>query len=256
MELETSKEVDLSAQLGKVAKNRTDFLYLGDELGLDLWVSADTSRAQSLLIRATTPEGATRSSFMHIDGRIEQIPIFNDPDPLILDRGTKIHSRDFTWSEEAEKNRKVFPKILKFSAVLIALILFASSLTGLLQLRVILTGSMKPTINPGDLVIALSTDLLQPKVGKVVLYGARDLDGKMVTVWAHRIISGDPEQGFIIKGDANDKPDIGRIAPDDIQSVVLLHLPRVGNLFNIYSLLLICSGLVLISIATRGRRKR
>ncbi len=254
--METSKEVDLSPEVGETLKSRSDSLYLGDELGLDLWVSADTSRAQSLLIRATFPSGTTRSSFMHIDGRIEQIPIFNDPDPLILDRGKKIENREFTWSEEIKEEKRFLPKVFKFSAVVIALILLASSFSGLLQLRVVLTGSMKPTINPGDLVVALSTDLIEPKIGKVVIYGARDLDGKMVTVWAHRIISGDSNQGFIIKGDANDKPDIGRIPPADIQSVVILHLPRVGSLFNIYSLVFIFSGLILISFAKRGRSKR
>jgi hypothetical protein len=115
---------------------------------------------------------------------------------------------------------------------------------------------MQPVINPGDMIVAISKDVVQPEVGKVVLYSARDLQGKAVTVWAHRIIDGDNLRGFTIKGDANDQPDIGNIPLSDIQSVVILRIPFVGHIFNIYSLILIFSGLILLSIASSKRIKK
>jgi signal peptidase I len=114
---------------------------------------------------------------------------------------------------------------------------------------------MKPSINPGDLIVAVSQNIIEPSMGKVVLYKARDLQGKPVTVWAHRIISGDARKGFVIKGDANSQADIGVIPKTDIQSVVLTRIPFVGHLFNIYSLILIFSGLLVLSFAS-PRKKR
>jgi hypothetical protein len=89
--------------------------------------------------------------------------------------------------------------------------------------------------------------LADPQVGKVVLYSARDLNGKAITVWAHRIIAGDQNKGFTIKGDANPAADIGLIPRSDIQSVVIVKIPYIGHLFNVVSLLLITAGAFLLS---------
>jgi signal peptidase I len=250
--METSNEVGHSSLLEVVKPERTEPLYLGNELGLDLWVKADVSRPQSLLIRSTSPDGQTKSAFMHLDGYVEQIPVFNNPDPLILDEKKK-PERDFHWSSEKSR-RNPGKAIFKGSAALLALVFLAFAVTGLVQLRVVLTGSMKPAINPGDMIIAASTTLVDPEIGKVVLYGARDLQGKVVTVWSHRIISGDAKRGFVIKGDANAQPDIGTIPISDIQSVVVARVPFVGHLFNIYSLILIFSGLGILSFISSRRK--
>jgi signal peptidase I len=106
---------------------------------------------------------------------------------------------------------------------------------------------MEPAIKAGDLIIAASTKLVEPEVGKVVLYNARDLNGKAITVWSHRIIAGDANKGFTIKGDANPAADIGLIPSSDIQSVVLIKIPYIGHLFNVVSLLLITAGAFLLS---------
>jgi signal peptidase I len=250
--METSNEVGHSSLLEVERPERTEPLYLGNELGLDLWVKADVSRPQSLLIRSTTPDGNTKSAFMHLDGYVEQIPVFNNPDPLVLDEKKK-PAREFQWSKEKPR-RSRGGLIFKSAASLLALIFFAFAITGLVQLRVVLTGSMKPSINPGDLIVAASTTLVDPAIGKVVLYGARDLQGKVVTVWSHRIISGNSKQGFTIKGDANAQPDIGTIPSSDIQSVVIARVPFVGHLFNIYSLILIFSGLGILSFISSRRK--
>jgi signal peptidase len=228
---------------------------LRKDLGLDLWFQAETSRPQSLLIRTTVPGEAPKSAFFHINGTVQQIPTFNHPDPLILEEKK---TREFQWSQDVKKEKKsrnLFGYIVKGSAVAISLTLLAASLTGFIYLRVVLSGSMKPTINPGDLIIAASTSLVEPKIGDVVLYSARDLQGNAVTVWAHRIISGSLEKGFTIQGDANPQPDIGTIPITDIQSVVITHIPWIGHLFNIYSLILIFSGAFIFLMAAKARKR-
>jgi signal peptidase I len=231
-----------------------EVLYLRQDLDIDLWFKGKVDSVQSVLIRSTTPDGQVRSAFMHIDGSVQQIPLFNNEDPLVLDVEKKAKAREFTWSPE-KSQKQISKKFIAKAAIGIAGVIFLlSSLTGLVQMRVILTGSMQPAINPGDLVIAASTKFVEPQVGKVVLYSARDLDGKPVTVWAHRIISGNSKAGFTIKGDANNQADIGLVPVKDIQSVVLTRVPNAGYLFNIYSILLISAGVLLISW-TLGKRR-
>jgi hypothetical protein len=95
---------------------------------------------------------------------------------------------------------------------------------------------------------------VKPEIGKVVLYSARDLEGKAVTVWSHRIVDGNPTKGFTIQGDANPQPDIGLIPLSDIQTVMVLRIPLIGHIFNVYSLVLIFSGLFLLSFVFSKRK--
>lgn len=229
-------------------------IYLGRDLNLDLWFRGSLARAQSVLIRATDPEGNTHTSFLHLDGRVEQIPVFDSVDPLTLPSMKPRVVREFSWSPDVEK-KSLLPFIAKITSTSLILILLAFVLTGLLQIRIVLTGSMKPAINPGDMVVAASTKVIEPEIGKVVLYGARDLQGNVVTVWAHRIVAGDKNKGFTIKGDANSQADIGNIAVSDIKSVVVLRIPFIGHLFNVYSLILIFAGIFLSSLAFSQRKK-
>ena len=253
--METSREFRPSPLLEVPSSLHSDVIYLGKDLDLDLWIRAKVGSPQSVLIRSTTPDGVTRSSFLHIDGTVEQIPVFDNQDPLILQEKRESRARDFSWSPDKPARIGAWRFISKVTAGLVALIFLASLITGLLQMRVVLTGSMQPAINPGDLVIAASKDYVKPEVGKVVLYSARDLQGNAVTVWSHRIIAGDVANGFTIKGDANSQPDLGVIPLRDIQSVVVLRIPFIGHIFNVYSLALIFSGLIFLSIAS-SRRKR
>jgi len=252
--METSRELGPSPLLEAPSSLHSDVLYLGKDLDVELWFRGKVDRPQSILIRATTPDGITKSSFMHINGSVEQIPVFDNQDPLVLQEKSKSRVREFTWSPDSVERTGLGRFIVKVTSGLLALIFFASLLTGVAQMRVVLTGSMKPSINPGDLVLAVSKDYVQPRVGKVVLYSARDLQGKAVTVWSHRIIAGNASKGFTIKGDANDQPDIGTIPLRDIQSVVVIRIPFVGHIFNIYSLIMIFGGLMLLSVASSRRK--
>lgn len=249
----TSSEKALSLPTDK----DSTFLSLGKDLNLDLWFRGNTEKKQSVLIRTTTPEGKVKTAFMHINGTVQQVPVFESEDPLVLESNqapkVKRKSREFTWSPEKEVTQGKGRGIFKAVAAVTALVFLASLLTGFLQLRVVLTGSMKPAIQPGDLIVAASTKIVTPEKGDVVLYSARDLQGKAVTVWSHRIISGDVKSGFTIKGDANPQPDLGIIPVKDIQSIVVAKIPFVGHLFNLISLILICAGLLIFSLISRLR---
>jgi hypothetical protein len=115
----------------------------------------------------------------------------------------------------------------------------AFSFTGTLKARIVLTGSMAPTIHPGDIIITTTTEHKAPKKGDIVAYTARRFNGAAVATISHRIIGGDATKGFIVKGDSNPSPDVQHPGLKDISGVVLLIIPYIGNLLTPKALFLI-----------------
>jgi signal peptidase len=119
----------------------------------------------------------------------------------------------------------------------------ALDVVGIAQARIVLTGSMVPTINPGDVVIDVKPSLDPPAVGKIVTYTGRRLDGSAVALFTHRIIAGDEASGFTVKGDANPSPDTQKPKLSDIDGVVLFTIPFIGKLMNTRSIILVLLGI-------------
>lgn len=139
------------------------------------------------------------------------------------------------------RNRKV-NTIIKYigyalSGTLIAFSILSAS--GFVKARVVLTGSMEPTINAGDIVILAPTPRTQPQLGDVAAYTARRFSGEVVGVFTHRIVGGDPVNGFIMKGDANPTPDVQRPKAEDVSGVVFFVIPYVGKLLTLKMLMIL-----------------
>jgi len=131
----------------------------------------------------------------------------------------------------------------------------ALDVAGVLQARVVLTGSMVPTINPGDVVVSTAPTHIAPHKDKIVTYIGRKLDGSPVALFTHRIIGGDAKSGFIVKGDANPSPDTQKPKTADITGVVLFTIPWLGKVTDPHVLILLLLagfGLWLIWDAFRG----
>ena len=124
-----------------------------------------------------------------------------------------------------------------------------------IQLRVVLSGSMLPVLKIGDVVLVESTKYRQPKINDIVLYTARALDGTPVTTYAHRIIGGRAQGGWTIKGDNNNQPDYGLKANKDVKGVVILNIPKLGRLLSPIPIALMLGGIWLISLAIGQMRK-
>ncbi len=125
--------------------------------------------------------------------------------------------------------------VLKFVGYVLSAILitFAGlSATGVMKARIVLTGSMVPTINPGDIVLLAKPSTMQPHIGSIVAYTARRFDGSAVATFTHRIISGDPQSGFVMKGDANPSPDVQHPKLQDISGVVFFTIPFIGKILT------------------------
>jgi signal peptidase I len=114
------------------------------------------------------------------------------------------------------------------SAVLISFSVLSAS--GFMKARIVLTGSMEPVIKPGDVVLLAPTPRTQPELGDIVSYTARRFSGESVGVFTHRIIGGDPVNGWLVKGDNNPSPDVQKPTAADVSGVVFFVIPWIGKL--------------------------
>ncbi|MFM1784157.1 MAG: hypothetical protein RLZZ579_434 [Actinomycetota bacterium] len=138
--------------------------------------------------------------------------------------------------------RRQLAKIFKGSGYVLLTVMLTFSIlsfAGIAKARIVLTESMAPTINPGDIVLSLNPERLPPKVGDVVTYTARRFDGSEVASFTHRVISGDAKTGFVMKGDNNPAPDTQRPSLADITGVVFYTIPFIGKLLTPRGLLVL-----------------
>ena len=145
-------------------------------------------------------------------------------------------------------------KLAGWALVSVLLIFTGANVAGLVDSRIVMTGSMVPAINPGDLVISASAQHIAPEKGDVVIYTGKKFDGSIVASFAHRIIAGDAVNGFTVKGDNNSDPDVQKPVLSEIEGVVFLTIPLVGKLLSpqVFILILLCGfGIWLIVDALR-----
>jgi signal peptidase len=134
-----------------------------------------------------------------------------------------------------EKAMKKLGSVATIAGYFLAAVLVTFSVlssTGFVKARVVLTGSMQPTINPGDIVITAPITRIEPKIDDVAAYQARRFDGAPVGVFTHRIIDGNVQTGWILKGDNNPSPDVQKPKNNDILGVVIFVIPWLGNLLS------------------------
>ncbi|UQX88762.1 signal peptidase I [Jatrophihabitans telluris] len=118
-----------------------------------------------------------------------------------------------------------------FVAVLTGLALLALLGTGMhlrgqgYRLYVVHTGSMMPTLMPGDVVLDRPADRV-PVRGEIITFRHSDVVTDVVT---HRVVS--TNRGLIqTKGDANTSADVWDIRPNQVQGVVHTKIAKLGYL--------------------------
>jgi signal peptidase len=142
---------------------------------------------------------------------------------------------------KSQQKQQRYADITRFVGYVLSTILIsfsALSVTGYVKARVVLTGSMAPSIKSGDIVILIPTKHREPKIGDVVAYTGRRFDGSAVGVFTHRIIAGDAATGFTVKGDANPSPDVQKPKLTDISGIVFFAIPFIGHFLTPKALLI------------------
>ena len=183
----------------------------------------------NVLLNITTVEGEI-SAFIS-NGRIVQ-----------LEAGALIEGNSPKEAIKKSGNIAVLKKSLSVSGYVVAIALLVFSLfsfTGMIKARIVLTGSMAPAIHTGDVIITTPVSRKTPVIGDVIAYQAKRFNGDSVAVFSHRIVGGDIESGFIVKGDANKTPDTQRPTRGDILGVVKFVIPYIGNLLTPKALFLL-----------------
>ena len=146
-------------------------------------------------------------------------------------------------------------RIFSYAILGILVIFSISSALGYTKARVVLTGSMVPTIRPGDIVITVNPTIVKPAIRKVVSYQARQFNGTPVAVLSHRIIGGDAKTGWIVKGDANPSPDVQHPMGKDILGVVVFTIPFIGKFLTKQALFFIIPIVIGLWVAFEGMKE-
>lgn len=98
----------------------------------------------------------------------------------------------------------------------------------------VLTGSMRPTMPPGTMVVVRPTPADQVRVGDVVTYQLRSGEPEVVT---HRVIAigidGTGHPIFRTQGDANDAPDAAWVRSVQVKGVRWYAVPQLGRVSNL-----------------------
>jgi signal peptidase len=97
-------------------------------------------------------------------------------------------------------------------------------ISGDTQILTVMSDSMSPDINAGDMVIIRSVDSDGIKVGDIITYAPRTY-GIVVT---HRVVGIDDAGNFVMKGDANTRNDINTVKPEQVIGRCELTIPYFG----------------------------
>jgi signal peptidase I len=218
---------------------------LSSTLGASLSLSAETSMKDAKTLVTVSNRNGEKSVLITSRG----MRVVDSADYVLAPKERTVAKR-----RPIKHALQVSTKVTGWVLVSFMLTFGLASVTGLIDSRVVLTGSMQPAINPGDIVVSTSPDHVSPKVGDVVIYSGKKFDGTEVASFAHRIIAGDAVNGFTVKGDNNPDPDVQKPRMADIEGVVLFTAPMVGKLLTpqmLIVLLLIAFGIWLLVDAFR-----
>jgi len=216
------------------------------EKGHEIWIEGNSDlRDMNILLTLSTQSGEDTALITGSTITMSQAKLFVEAPP------ERIASPVTARLERV----KAIGKWTGYALSILLITFSALSFSGVVKARIVLTGSMAPSINVGDVIVTTATKYHTPRKGDIIAYTARRFNGAEVATVSHRIIGGDAEKGFIVKGDLNKLPDVQRPKLPDIKGVVILVLPFIGNLLTPKSLFLIVPsifGLWLILDAMRN----
>ena len=122
------------------------------------------------------------------------------------------------------KNQKSMKGWLLISIFLVLTVWASTGLLGFSP-TIVGSGSMRPTLDVGDIAIIVSADPSKIQVGDVIQYWQEE------EMTLHRVVEISQTEGgktFITKGDANNAPDPDPIFSNQIRGKLILAIPKLG----------------------------
>ncbi|MFS0821460.1 signal peptidase I [Bacillus sp. 1P02SD] len=101
------------------------------------------------------------------------------------------------------------------------------------KIMTVLSGSMDPLLEPGDIIFVNVIDRYQVKVNDVITYQK----GQQTFV-THRvvdIVTNGGDRSFQTKGDANNINDQELVSPNQLVGTLKYHIPKVGYVTNVFN---------------------
>jgi len=96
---------------------------------------------------------------------------------------------------------------------------------------IVTSGSMSPTIDPGDVIVTQDVSSDEIETGDVVTFhDGSSADSGYITHRVVDIVDEDGERYFELQGDANDNPDEGLVPAEYAQGDLHWHIPYLGYL--------------------------
>jgi signal peptidase I len=96
----------------------------------------------------------------------------------------------------------------------------------------VLTGSMRPAMAPGDVVLSERVAPLDVRPGDVVTFHDPSRGGELVTHRVQSMRRDDVMVRFVTKGDANDLPERWSVAVDGQIGRATVSVPKVGHVLH------------------------
>lgn len=127
-------------------------------------------------------------------------------------------------------------------------------ISGDIQILTVMSDSMSPDINAGDMVVIKALNPDKIAVNDVVTYAPRSY-GVVIT---HRVIDINENGDFVTKGDANAKKDISAIKPEQVIGRCELTIPYFGYMSHYarqpigFAILIVVPALLLLGIEIKN----
>jgi signal peptidase I len=159
------------------------------------------------------------------------------------------------WRAFGRLLKRVFRYLANLVSLLL-LVLVIFQLCGLVTLRNVATGSMAPAIPRNSIEVSVPVRFDHPKIGSVVIYELKSSSHGSVGPVSHRIIAGNGQTGWVLKGDANKFPDNQHPTTRQLLGIVVLSLPSAGKFLTLRNLIYLVIGVVLLWFLTDFIKRR
>jgi signal peptidase I len=94
-----------------------------------------------------------------------------------------------------------------------------------LDAHAVISGSMAPQVQAGDVVLTAPVDDSELRPGQVLLFTDPQQPDRLLL---HRLVSFDSEGYLVTRGDANQSDDSAHVAPSDVRGLARLRIPFIG----------------------------